>query len=232
MTEPLPIVLVPALLASARLYREQVPDLWRIGPVLIADHTRDDSMPALAQRILATAPPRFALVGLSMGGYIAFEMLRRAPERVLRLALLDTSARDDQPQQREQRRQQIEQARAGRLREVIDAIAPHLLHADHRADPRLLGLLRTMAEEVGAEAFVRQQTAIMNRPDSRPGLGQIRCPTLVLVGDGDTRTPVELAREIALGIEGARLAVIAHAGHASTLEAPEAVTRELVSFLS
>jgi len=231
MAEPIPIVLVPALLASARLYREQVPDLWRIGPVTIADHTRDDSMPALARSILATAPPRFALVGLSMGGYISFEILRQAPERVLRLALLDTSAQADQPQQREQRRQQIELARAGHLREVVDAIAPHLLHPDHHADARLLGLLRTMAEEVGAEAFVRQQTAIMHRPDSRPGLGQIHCPTLVLVGEGDTRTPVELAREMAGGIPGARLAIIPDAGHASTLEAPEAVTRELLALL-
>src|SRR5579883_3245029 len=91
----LPTVLVPGLNCSARLYAPQIPALWRFGPVTVADHTRDDSMPAIAARILASAPPRFALAGLSMGGYIAFEIMRQAPQRVLRLALMDTSARPD-----------------------------------------------------------------------------------------------------------------------------------------
>src|SRR5882672_7717412 len=98
MPEPLPIVLVPGLICSARLYAEQIPALWRFGPVSIADHRRDDTMEAIAARILASAPPRFALAGLSMGGYVALTMLRRAPERVARLALLDTSARPDTPE--------------------------------------------------------------------------------------------------------------------------------------
>jgi pimeloyl-ACP methyl ester carboxylesterase len=97
MTEPLPVMLVPGLLASARLYGEQLPVLWRLGPVTIADHTRDASMAAIASRILAAAPPSFTLVGLSMGGYIALEILRQAPDRVARLALLDTTARPDTP---------------------------------------------------------------------------------------------------------------------------------------
>jgi pimeloyl-ACP methyl ester carboxylesterase len=93
----LPIVLVPGLLVTARLYAEQIPALWRLGPVTVADHTRDDSMTAIARRILADAPPRFALAGQSMGGYVAFEIVRQAPERVARLALLSTSARLDPP---------------------------------------------------------------------------------------------------------------------------------------
>ena len=97
MSPALPIVLIPGLLASARLYREQLPTLWRFGPVTVADHTRADNVPAIARSILATAPPRFALAGLSMGGYLAFEIVRQAPERVERLALLDTSARPDTP---------------------------------------------------------------------------------------------------------------------------------------
>src|ERR1700726_2443210 len=101
MSDPLPIVLVPGLNCSPRLYAEQIPALWRFGPVAIADHTRDDSMAAIAARIIAAAPPRFALVGLSMGGYIAFEIVRRAPERVAKLALLDTGARADTPEQTE-----------------------------------------------------------------------------------------------------------------------------------
>ena len=104
MSDSLPIVLIPGLLASARLYAEQVPELWRFGPVTVADHTRDDTMTGIATRILAAAPPKFALIGLSMGGYISFEIMRLAPERVAKLALLDTSARPDLPEQSEARR--------------------------------------------------------------------------------------------------------------------------------
>src|SRR5215472_18836149 len=104
MPDPLPIVLIPGLTCSARLYADQIPALWRFGPVTVADHTRDDSMAAIARRILAAAPPQFALAGLSMGGYIAFEIMRQAPQRVTRLALLDTSARADTPERLAQRR--------------------------------------------------------------------------------------------------------------------------------
>ena len=99
----LPIVLIPGLTCTARLYAEQIPALWPFGPVTVADHRRDDSMAAIARRILAAAPPRFALAGLSMGGYIAFEIMRQAPERVVKLALLDTGARGDTPEQTERR---------------------------------------------------------------------------------------------------------------------------------
>src|SRR5215471_3225977 len=107
MAEPLPILLVPGLLCTPRLYLEQLPALWRFGPVMIADHTRDDSVEMIARRILSHAPGRFALIGLSMGGYVSFELLRQAPERVAKLALLDTTARPDAPEQIEQRKLQI-----------------------------------------------------------------------------------------------------------------------------
>ena len=227
----LPIVLVPGLLASPRLYAEQIPELWRLGPVTVATHTRDDSMGAIARRILASAPKRFALAGLSMGGYICFEILRQAPERVATLVLLDTSSRPDSPEQSEQRRSQIELARGGRLDEVADTLFPRLVHARRWGDESLRRTWRAMVREVGAEGFVNQQTAIMGRPDSRPGLAAIRCPTLVIVGDGDLLTPPERAEEIAKGIPGARLAVIRDSGHLSTLEQPAAVTKSLVQFL-
>jgi pimeloyl-ACP methyl ester carboxylesterase len=232
LPEPLPIVLVPGLLATARLYTEQIPELWRIGPVTIALHTRDDSMSAIARRILATCPPRFALAGLSMGGYIAFEILRQAPARVARLALLDTSARPDAPEQTEQRRAQIELARRGRLAEVSEVLFPRLVHASRRDDEILRRTVRLMAEEVGPEGFIRQQTAIMGRPDSRPGLAAIRCPTVVIVGDGDQLTPPERAAEIANGIPGARLVTVPGSGHLSTLEQPQAVAQALTRFLA
>ena len=124
MRESLPIVLVPGLRCSARLYQPQIPALWQFGSVLIADHTRGDSIAEMARQILASAPPRFVLVGLSMGGYIAFEMLRQAADRIARLALLDTSARPESPEQTERRKQHIALTKTGRYGEVKRAAVP------------------------------------------------------------------------------------------------------------
>ncbi|HLW49204.1 MAG TPA: alpha/beta fold hydrolase [bacterium] len=228
----LPIVLIPGLLCSPRLYAEQLPALWRFGPVTIADHTRDDSVAGIARRLLADGPPRFALVGLSMGGYTAFEVMRTAADRVVRLALLDTSARADTPEQTERRRGQIALAQQGGFGEVLEPLFLSWVHRARRTDEELRQTVRRMAEqESGPEVFVRQQTAIMTRPDSRPDLRAIRCPTLVLVGDGDEATPPDRAAEIAQGIAGARLVTVPECGHLSTLERPEDVTRALVEWL-
>lgn len=232
MPEPMPIVLVPGLNCSARLYAEQIPALWRFGPVQVADHTRDDSMEAIAAGILAHAPPRFALVGLSMGGYIALTMVRQAPARVHKLALLDTSARPETPEQSERRKPQIALAQGGHFAEVPPLQFPVFVHRNRQHDEALRARVRSMAEETGAEAFLRQQKAIMTRPDMRPLLASITCPTLVLVGDGDELTPPPLSEEIAAGIDGSRLVVIADCGHLSTMERPEAVNRELVEWMA
>jgi pimeloyl-ACP methyl ester carboxylesterase len=229
--ESLPVVLVPGLVCSARLYAGQIPALWRFGPVTIANHTRDDSMTAIAYRILAAAPPRFALAGLSMGGYIAMEMVRQAPERVAKLAVLDTSSRPEVPEQTQSRLRLMELARAGRFAEVAEHLFPIFVHRNRIGDVALKALVRVMAEETGAEAFLRQERAIMNRADARPTLAAIKCPTLVLVGDGDELTPPHLSEEIAAGIPGARLVVIADCGHLSTLERPEAVTQAMVEWM-
>ena len=231
MSEPLPVVLIPGLLASARMYAAQVPQLWRAGPVMIADHTRDDSMSGIARRILSAAPARFALAGLSMGGYIAFEVLRQAPQRIAKVALLDTSARADAPEQTAMRRAQMTLASQGRLAEVVEQQFPRLVQRARRADVELRQLFDLMAQEVGAAGFIRQQTAILGRADSRATLGSIRCPTLVLVGEGDELTPPELAAEIAAGIPGARLTTVPQCGHMSTLEQPDEVTRALLEWL-
>ncbi len=232
MPDPLPIVLVPGLTCSARLYADQIPALWRFGSVTVADHTRDDSMAAIARRILSTAPPRFALAGLSMGGYIAFEIMRQAPERVAKLALLDTGARPETAEQTERRKLMIALAKSGRYAEVPDIAFPLYVHRNRHNDAGLKQIVRMMAAETGLEAYLRQQQAIMSRPDSRPGLGAIKCPTLVLVGDADEATPPELAREIAGAIRGARLVAIADCGHLSTLEQPERVTAALVDWMN
>lgn len=228
----LPIVLVPGLLNSPRLYAEQLPELWRLGPVTVATHTRDDCMGGIARRILASAPARFALAGLSMGGYVCFEVLRQAPERVASLVLLDTSALPDSAEQSEQRRSLIAMARGGRLEEVADMIFPRLVHARRWGDESLRRIWRAMVREVGADGFINQQTAVIGRPDSRPGLAAIRCPALVIVGDGDVVTPPERAEEIANAIPNARLSIIRDSGHLSTLEQPTAVTRSMAQFLA
>lgn len=227
----LPTVLVPGLTNSPRLYAEQIPALWRFGPVMVADHTRHDSMAAIAGSILAAAPPRFALAGLSMGGYISFEIMRQAPQRVAKLALLDTAARPGTPEQAERRLQLMAMAETGRYGEAVDSLFPTFVHRNRRGDAVLRNVVRAMADDTGPQAFIREQQAIMDRPDSRPGLAAIACSTVVVVGDGDELTPPELSQEIAGGIKGARLVVIPDSGHLSTLERPEAVTAALVEWL-
>jgi pimeloyl-ACP methyl ester carboxylesterase len=166
-----------------------------------------------------------------MGGYISFEIMRQAPERVAKLALLDTGARAETPEQTKARLPRIELAKRGRVAEVADVQFPALVHESRHNDEALRRLVRTMGEETGAEVFLRQQTAVMARPDSRPGLAAIACPTLVLVGDGDALTPPALAREIAAGIRGSRLLVIPECGHLPTIERPEAVTKAMVEWM-
>jgi pimeloyl-ACP methyl ester carboxylesterase len=231
MRDPQPVVLIPGLIATPRFYEPVVPALWRFGPVTIASHTRDDSVAAIARRILASAPPRFALAGHSMGGYIALEVMRQAGERVAKLALLDTAARADTPEQTERRRQQIAIAAGGKMQAIVDLQFPNLVHASRRGDPALRRACDLMAEETGAEAFVRQQNAIIGRPDSRPSLAAIRCPTLVLVGEQDAVTPPERSQEMAAAIPGARLVVVPDCGHMCALEQPERVTAELLAWL-
>ena len=192
MASSLPILLVPGLTCTARLYAPQIPALWPFGPVTVVDHRRDDTLAAIAKRILDNAPPRFALAGLSMGGYIAFAIMRQAPERVSKLALLDTQARADTPEQSAGRNMQIEMAQSGRYSELPDLSIPRYLHPQRQKDERFTGIVRQMIEETGPEAFVRQMRAIISRPDSRPMLGGIKSPTLVLVGAEHVATPPEL----------------------------------------
>lgn len=230
--QDLPILLVPGLNCSPRLYAPQLPALWRFGPVMVADHTRDATMAAIAGRILDAAPPRFALAGLSMGGYIALEIVRQAASRVVKLALLDTGSRADTPEATARRHANIALAQAGRFKEVIGPQFPLYVHPARANDAALKAEYLAMCHDVGPEAYVRQQKAIMNRVDSRPLLPAIRVPTLVLVGNEDTATPPALSDEMAAAIPGARLVKIADCGHLSTMERPGAVTRELVTWMS
>lgn len=232
LPDGLPIVLVPGLNCSARLYGEQIPALWRFGPVTVADHSRDDSIPAIAARILAAAPPRFALAGLSMGGYIAFEIMRQAAGRVVKLALLDTGARAETAEQTKRRQAPIEMAKTGRFAQVAEDAFTFFVHPDRHGDVALRTLVKTMADETGVQAYLRQQRAIMSRPESRPSLSAIACPTLVLVGEQDQGTPVELSQEIAAAIPGSRLVVVPACGHLSTVERPTAVTKAMLEWMA
>src|ERR1700742_679962 len=126
MTDAMPVVLVPGLIGRARIWAPVVPALWRHGPLMIANHIRDDNMGAIARRILAEAPPRFALAGHSMGGYIAFEIIRQAPDRVAKLALINTQARPDTPEVTERRRGQMARAQAGGFRGGPGGVFPGL----------------------------------------------------------------------------------------------------------
>lgn len=227
----LPIVLIPGLACTPRLYTGQMPALWTFGPVIVADHRRGDTMDLIARQILESAPARFALAGLSMGGYIALAIMRLAPERVAKLALLDTGSRSDTPEQTERRKAQIAMAQNGQLEAINDVLWPLLVHPDRKDDAALKAVVGEMGLMSGAEAFVRQQQAIMARPDSRPSLPAIKCPTLVLVGDGDQLTPPHLADEMASLIPGSRHVVVPKSGHLSTLEQPEAVTQALVEWM-
>jgi len=231
MTDRLPLVLVPGLASSSRIYAAVVPALWRAGPVMIANHAEDDSIAAIAARILREAPTRFALAGHSMGGYIAFEIMRQAPERVAKLALLNTSARPDTPEATARRRQQMQMARDGRLHEVLDMIFPSFVHPARVTDAALQRLVHDMGNDVGAEGFINNQSAIITRPDSRPGLSAISCPTLVLAAEQDAVLPKTLSVEIASAIPGAHLVVIQDCGHLAQAEQPDTVGAALLAWL-
>ena len=227
----MPILLVPGLVCSPRIFAPVVPALWRFGPVTVANHIRNDNMGSIARKILAEAPPRFALAGHSMGGYIAFEIMRQAPERVAKLALMNTQARPDTPKASERRRGQIARAKAGEFSAILDDLFAGFVHPSRRDDASLRQVVNDMGDDVGPEAFARQLSAIMSRPDSRPSLAWIKCPTLVLSSDEDKTVPNSLSTEMAGGIPGAKLVVIPDCGHLTPLEQPQATADALVEWL-
>jgi pimeloyl-ACP methyl ester carboxylesterase len=231
MDNTMPILLVPGLVSSPRIFAPVVPALWRFGPVTVANHKRDDSIGAIARRILAEAPPRFALAGHSMGGYIAFEIMRQAPQRVAKLALINTQARPDTPEATTRRRGQMARAQSGGYRAVLDELFPGFVHPSRREDSGLRQLVHDMGDDVGAGAFVRQQTAVMGRADSRPTLAMIACPTLVLTGDEDNTIPNALSVEMADRIPGAKLTILPQCGHLPQVEQPQATADALVGWL-
>lgn len=213
--KPIPLVLLPAMGCDGRLWARQVVDLGDIAHPELGDLSVDDSLSAMAQRVLAHAPPRIAVAGVSLGGYVALEMIRQAPERIERVALFGTRA-----------------TMAMRARTVDEqgllATAPH---ADPTLTPIISGPVQAMAERVGAEVFERQQRALLARPDLDAAIAAVRVPTLVAVGDRDRICNVEDARTLADRIPGARFHVIRHCGHLSPMERSGEVTMLLRHWL-
>jgi len=225
-----PLVLVPGLGCTSRLFEPQLLALKPHGEVMVLDHRADSSMREIARRFLDHAPPRFALAGLSMGGYISFEIMRLAPERVNRLALLDTNAVADSTERKEPRRKLAARVGQGELMSAAAALYPGYVHPARHEDHHLRQIYFDMMAETGADAFVRQLMAIATRQSALPILPAIAVPTLVIVGAEDSATPLAQAEEIAHGIIGARLEIIPDCGHLSTLEKPETVTRLLAGW--
>lgn len=225
------LLLLPGLLCDSLLWRRQVGALADIAGITVADLTRDDDIRAMARTVLAEAPETFALAGLSMGGYLAMEIMRQAPHRVERLALLDTSPHADAAEQTERRRLFIRMSEQGEFKGVTQRLLPMLIHEDHLKDKELCAVIMQMADNVGKEAFQRQQAAIISRPDSMRDLERIQCRTLVLCGRQDALTPLALHEKMAEAVPHGRLAVIEDSGHLSTLEQPAAVSAALREWL-
>ena len=225
------LVLIPGLLCDAAMWEHQSRHLSATAEIKIADVTRSETMIGMAEAVLAMAPEKFALAGLSMGGYVSLEIIRRAPERVTKLALLDTSARSDTQEQSRRRHHFIQLTREGGFDEVVLTLLPLLVHPDRMQDEQLCNSIKEMMRRVGAEIFMRQQAAIIGRPDSRNDLTPIKCSTLILCGRQDALTPLEVHEEMSSRIPKARLAIIEDCGHMSTMERPHAVTALLRDWL-
>jgi pimeloyl-ACP methyl ester carboxylesterase len=226
------LVFACAHLCDERLFAAQVATLGAEFECRVFAFREHDSLAAMAEALLAASPERFTLIGLSLGGYLAFEVMRRAPARVERLALLDTTAAADS-----------ETRRAGRLADIatvdaggIDALIPQLpgrwlLPAHPRRDD-LTTLMASMARSIGAKGQRNQQRAMLGRPESLADLGAVRVPTLVLCGAGDAATPIADHEAMAARVTGARLVIVPDSGHLSTIEQPDAVSRVLVGWLA
>ncbi|KTE10704.1 alpha/beta fold hydrolase [Sphingopyxis sp. H115] len=226
----LPIVLITGQLLTDAVWQPLL-DAWPDRDIIVADNQSDDTIKGFAQRLLDNAPPKFALIAHAMGGFIAFEVMRSAPERIVKLALISTLASADGPAQTARRQGYIDLVESGNFDQVVEERIPILFPEEKRNDTRLLGIARQMAADTGADTFLAQQRAIMARIDSRLRLGEIAVPTLLVWGEQDGITSRAHHDEILDAIPGARLEVIAGAGHLPTVEVPEVVVPLLAAFI-
>ena len=231
MRSKIPLILLPGLVCDAALWQAQLRDLAPLASMAVPDLSRFESIDDMASAVLATAPPRFALAGLSMGGYVAQAMVRLAPERIARLALLDTTAREDRPEQTQARRTLMAMTRNGDFEGALELLLDRMIDPVRRSDAVLCDAILTMERRVGAAAFLRQQTAIIARPNELATVAASRVPLLVLCGENDAITPLAVHREIVAVRPDATFVVIESCGHVSTLERPAEVTAALAAWL-
>ncbi|MEL7200076.1 MAG: alpha/beta hydrolase [Pseudomonadota bacterium] len=228
-----PLIFVPGLMCDAALFRAQASALEQSCAVSHADLSRDDSIPAMASRLLAVAPAQFCLAGLSMGGIVAFEAWRQAPERVAGLVLMNTTPFADSPARQTVRKDQMARVRGGHLRTVVmEELKPNYLGANTRDDDVLLEEIYAMANRLGPDVFYRQSSALMGRADSAQTLTTITCPTLIIAGDEDDVCPPDLHEIMHEAIASSDLHILSGCGHLSTMERPNEVTALLRHFLS
>ena len=227
-----PLVLLSGMLGDATLWEGVAPHLAEHAATQIGRIDLDDSIAEMAESVLAAGPERFAVAGHSLGGIVALELVRRAPRRITRLALLNASARPASDDQLEAWAAMRERIATGEFSAVAREFAVETLPEQRRDDAELVDHLRRMAHAIGAEALLRQVAAQAARPDGRPALGDIDVPTLVLSGANDTVCPVAWQEELAAGIRGAEHVTIPDTGHLAPLESPEAVAGHLVAWLN
>ena len=232
MTERPAIAFVCAHLCDERLYAAQRAALAASHDCRVFAFRDEDTLEAMAEAVLAAMPPRFALVGLSLGGYVAFEIVRRALARIERLALLDTTAVADTDARRAGRLADIATVEAGGIEALIPQLPGRWLLPAHQQREDLTALMASMARTIGAQGQKNQQRAMLARPDSHADLATIRVPTLVLCGAGDAVTPLADHEAMAARMAGARLVVVPDSGHLSAIEQPAAVTAALSAWLA
>lgn len=227
----LPLVLLPGLMCDARLFAPQVDVLSKRWDVTVCDISGHDSMEALASAVLDDAPPVFALGGLSMGGIVAMEVVRQAPDRVAKLALMDTNPLTEIPEIQARRGPQMEKARAGQLDQVLrEEMKPNYLTRGPQRGS-ILDLCMDMALDLGADAFVRQSMALRDRPDQSDTLRGVSVPTLVLCGRDDRLCPVARHELMHAQVSGSTLEIIEGAGHLPTLEQPQQTAAALFRWM-
>ncbi|WP_427913727.1 alpha/beta fold hydrolase [Ramlibacter sp. MMS24-I3-19] len=225
------LILLPGLAGDGEMWRDQLPALAAWRPQVSDVHMRYPSIPEMAAALLARHPGRLALCGVSMGGMLAMEAVRQAPARIAGLALLGTTARPEDDETRRVREKAIALFAQGRVAEVIEPNATFAFHPRHARDAALMRRYVDFVLRAGAQQLVRQNRAVIARPDARPHLPAVRCPTLVMCGEDDQLTPVDRSREIAALVPGARLVTVPDCGHMLTMEQPTVVNGELARWL-